>query len=693
MTAAPFELRTAEPDVGDVDAGAVEPAFVARIRLRAQRRALWLRSQWAEAAGGAGLAIAHDEVDRILADAGARARAERQFLERDPGARALGPAIAAADRAAASAPRLARLRDELALSDPELDLLSLAVAVEVDPWLRRAFGYLHDDATAGLPTPWLAQQLFDWPLATRIGADSRLVAWRLARPGDGQPGPWSITAGWVADPAIASWLLGGSALDARLASVASVVMPRAGGTCLYPAELVAMRELLATRDDVATPIEIVVGGAPGSGRRTFAGQLARELATPLLVVDAGRLVPSATDPALAADAITLAVRSARLLGAAVYWHDADHAAIRSAIGRVPLAFFGQSAGAAAPSTDDTVVARGVVRLPGLTREDRVRLWTSLAPATPVPAPVLDWPLLPGDVARAAALAPTGTDAVIAACRPALRLNGVALATRLARPYTWDDFVLPPTVRHHLDEIEAQARHRWTVYEEWGFGRLTPMGRGLAALFAGPSGTGKTMAAQVLARSLDLEIYRIDLAGLMSKYIGETEKNLRTIFDACEHANVLLFFDEADALFGQRTEVKDAHDRFANIEIDYLLQRMEQFDGIAILATNRRGDIDSAFLRRVRFIVDFLPPGVDERRALWRLSLPPERPDGEPLLEAIDWDALAVRLDMTGADIKAAAISAAFLAREEGTRIGMRHLFHAARRELAKRGIVVRGDRS
>jgi SpoVK/Ycf46/Vps4 family AAA+-type ATPase len=178
---------------------------------------------------------------------------------------------------------------------------------------------------------------------------------------------------------------------------------------------------------------------------------------------------------------------------------------------------------------------------------------------------------------------------------------------------------------------------------------------------------------------------------VSKYIGETEKNLRLVFDACERANVLLFFDEADALFGQRTQVKDAHDRFANIEIDYLLQRMEQFDGIAILATNRRGDLDTAFVRRIRFIIDFLPPGVPERRRLWTLALPAQAPDGREMLDSIDWDALAQRLDLTGADIKSAALGAAFLARSEGagTRIAMHHVLHAARRELTKRGVVVR----
>jgi DNA polymerase III delta prime subunit len=182
------------------------------------------------------------------------------------------------------------------------------------------------------------------------------------------------------------------------------------------------------------------------------------------------------------------------------------------------------------------------------------------------------------------------------------------------PYRWADLVLAPHVAEHLRELEARARLRGDVLDGWGLADLTVMGRGVSALFAGPSGCGKTMAAQVLARSLDLELYRVDLAGVVSKYIGETEKHLRTVFDACQRAPVLLLFDEADALFGKRTQVKDAHDRFANIEIDYLLQRMERFDGLAVLATNRKADLDSAFLRRLRFVIDFVPPAAAERES-------------------------------------------------------------------------------
>ena len=324
--------------------------------------------------------------------------------------------------------------------------------------------------------------------------------------------------------------------------------------------------------------QIVLVGAPGSGRRTLAAALAAELGLPLLIADAGRLMGADADAAR--EVPVQVARSARLHGAAVYWHDADQvpaASWRDGAAGAGLTVFGAgAAGYAAPPGDDRSSQR-TVRLPTLPRAARAALWARLSDA-PAPPPVLDWPLRPADIARAAAAAPAGADAVIDACRPHLPVDSSALASRLARPYGWDDLVVTASVRGHLEEIEAQARLRWPVLEDWGFSRLCPMGRGISALFAGPSGTGKTMAAQVLARSLGMEIYRVDLAGVVSKYIGETEKNLRQVFDACERANVLLFFDEADALFGKRTQVKDAHDRFANIEIDYLLQRMEQFDG-------------------------------------------------------------------------------------------------------------------
>jgi SpoVK/Ycf46/Vps4 family AAA+-type ATPase len=311
---------------------------------------------------------------------------------------------------------------------------------------------------------------------------------------------------------------------------------------------------------------------------------------------------------------------------------------------------------------------------------------------PPPPPVSDWDLRPAEIVAAARVRPAGEPAVRDVCRRMLLATAPELLTALPLPYVWEDLVVSPRTERHLRELDAQARNRPEVLDGWGLARLTSMGRGVTALFAGPSGTGKTMASQVLARSLGLDLYRVDLAGMVSKYIGETEKHLREVFDACERAPILLLFDEADALFGKRTEVSDAHDRYANIEIDYILQRMETFNGTAVLATNRKGDLDAAFVRRIQFIVDFFPPTPAEREHLWRLALEGVcDPDGHPLAGALDWATLGSQFDLTGAGIKAAALAAAFLARSDRSRIEMPHLLAAVRRELEKHGKVLRSS--
>ena len=220
-------------------------------------------------------------------------------------------------------------------------------------------------------------------------------------------------------------------------------------------------------------------------------------------------------------------------------------------------------------------------------------------------------------------------------------------------------------------------NRNVVYEKWRFGANLTRGRGISALFTGPPGTGKTMAAEIIAAHLDLDLYRIDLASVVSKYIGETEKNLRGVFDAAERGGSILFFDEADALFSKRTEVKDSHDRYANIETNYLLQRMEEYPGLAILATNRKADLDPAFLRRIRFLVAFPHPNPDARLLIWKTVIPEEAPRG-----SIDFDALA-RLDLAGGNIKNIAVNGAFLAAAAGEPITTRHLMTAARHEYRK----------
>lgn len=264
-----------------------------------------------------------------------------------------------------------------------------------------------------------------------------------------------------------------------------------------------------------------------------------------------------------------------------------------------------------------------------------------------------------------------------ACRMRTRPRLDLLAQRLDLKASWDDLVLPPDETAILQQIAAQVYQRSKVYEEWGFADKMNRGLGINALFAGESGTGKTMAAEVIANTLRLYLYRIDLSAVVSKYIGETEKNLRRLFDAAEDGGAILFFDEADALFGKRSEVKDSHDRYANIEINYLLQRIEAYRGLSILATNMKNALDTAFMRRLRFIVTFPFPGLAERKSMWQRIFPPKTP-----LDTLDYDRLA-RLNLTGGSIQNIALNAAFLAAQVATPVTMVLILTAARAEYRK----------
>jgi AAA+ superfamily predicted ATPase len=265
------------------------------------------------------------------------------------------------------------------------------------------------------------------------------------------------------------------------------------------------------------------------------------------------------------------------------------------------------------------------------------------------------------------------EACLAVSRPKLE----RLAQRIDAKATWDDIVLPEEELALLRQIAAQVGSRSRVYDEWGFRQRMNRGLGISALFAGESGTGKTMAAEVIANELRLPLYRIDLSAVVNKYIGETKKNLRRVFDAAEDSAAILFFDEADALFGKRSEIRDSHDRYANIEINYLLQRMEAYRGLAILATNMKSALDPAFMRRLRFICNFPFPGSEERKAIWQKVFPPEVPKGD-----LDFDRLA-RFNLAGGSLHNIALNAAFLAAQAGEPVTMPLILEAARTEFHK----------
>jgi hypothetical protein len=257
----------------------------------------------------------------------------------------------------------------------------------------------------------------------------------------------------------------------------------------------------------------------------------------------------------------------------------------------------------------------------------------------------------------------------------------AMARKIEPSYSWADIVLPDGTMGQLRAICSRVVHQHRVLDEWGFEKKLSMGKGVTALFAGPSGAGKTMAAEVIANALDIDLYKIDLSGIVSKYIGETEKNLDRVFTAAENANAILFFDEADALFGKRSEVKDSHDRYANIEISYLLQKMEMYDGVAILATNLRQNLDEAFLRRLAFTIHFPFPDERDRLRIWKSIWPA----AVPMEEEIDFAFLSSQFKLSGGNIKNVALAAAFLAAEEESAVAMRHLVKAVVSEYQKLG--------
>lgn len=272
------------------------------------------------------------------------------------------------------------------------------------------------------------------------------------------------------------------------------------------------------------------------------------------------------------------------------------------------------------------------------------------------------------------------DALCRGCKAQSGNKLAKLAMKIEPRHTWGDIVLPEDVKEQLVEVGGYIKYKGKVYADWGFGRKLSSGRGLNALFSGPSGTGKTMAAGIIASAVELDLYRIDLSGVVSKYIGETEKNLKKIFEEAETSNAILFFDEADAIFGKRSEVKDSHDRYANIETSYLLQRMEEYDGIVILASNFKKNIDDAFLRRMHFVIEFPLPDEKLREKIWAGIFPEETPLGD----AVDFTFLA-KFKVTGGNIKNIALSAAFLAAGDSATVEMEHLIRATKREFQKMG--------
>jgi AAA+ superfamily predicted ATPase len=452
---------------------------------------------------------------------------------------------------------------------------------------------------------------------------------------------------------------------------------------------------------------LVLSGPAGAGRTTAARAAASELHLPLLAID---IVPEQF-----ADRLRIARREAS-------WHAApllvriepvappgviDWVAFWVGLSglHVPLLI------STTPDLADALMAAAptepvTIAFPEPVLAARAALWKSILPATSSLATedfdtlAIRFRFNPGRIARAIRVAACQTslassngkaitlETLIQSCRDVGSAAMGPLAHKLPLPYTWDELIVPPVVRAELELARTWVRHQRKVLDEWGFGRRVAMGRGLTMLLSGLPGTGKTMAAQVLARELTLDLYRVDLSRVVNKYIGETPKNIARLFDEASASGAVLFFDEADALFGKRSEVKDAHDRYANQEVGYLLQKMEEYEGVAILASNRVSDMDEAFTRRFQFRIDFPMPDEAHRLKIWE-GMFPAAAERDPDL---DLPHLASAYELSGGEIKNAALTAAYLAVAAGRPISATHVDRAIRREFGKNGRVfdVRG---
>ncbi len=591
---------------------------------------------------------ASDDVERLVAGVGATVPRETIAGDRR---------LAAAHRTFADAgpDALARIGAATGVSPGAEVLVAGAWAGDTDPQLATVLGCLHDDGARRHMTCALARRLLG-PLGIEVpivlDAAHPLVAHGVV------VGPCG-TDERVALTPTATELLAGCRPGVELSAPAP------------PARHRIVADRLAHHVQVAdTPV--LVRGPIGTGRRAVAiGAITRAGQTPVRVSR-----PLAE--------VALAARCGDVVP--VVELDADVDAWPEDAGCV-----------VAVGTVDTRPPAGgvlVVDLPPPDHAQRTVAWRDalagldLVADDAATALASRFAFTEGDVAAVATTVrhraaweqrPATADDVWAAARAQPQHSLSTVATLITPSSGLDDLVLPADVRAQLDELVAHVQRDHVVMEDWGFRGRLPRGHGIAGLLTGPPGTGKTTAAEAVAAALDQDLYRIDLSRVVSKYIGETEKNLAVAFAEAERAGAVLLFDEADALFGRRTEVRDAHDRYANLEINYLLQRVESFTGLVLLASNRREAMDDAFLRRLRFVIPFDPPDRGRRRELWRRAFPGETPTA-----ALDWDALAT-LELTGGDINAAALRAAFLAATDGGRVTPTVLRTALQREFGRFG--------
>lgn len=591
-------------------------------------------------------------------------------------------------------PALVILGERLSLTPFELNTLFLCAAVELDTRINHLCGLAQGKSGSAHPTFSLALALFDQPSWETLSPDRPLRHWQLIeiRQGDTQS---LVESTLLADERIVDFIKGLNYLDDRIRRLLIAENTEDIGSELPPSQRqtveMILHRLQPIGGDERPPIVQLIGPDQGSKRR-IAQEVAKELELKLYRLPIEWLPTSGREIEQLA---RFWHRESVLMPIALYL-DAHELVDTEAVHPLTLAldqFLSRTNGVFFLDTRDIrtdldPISFGIdISKPTVAEQEAA--WNEIvgdvAPQTPHQLSGqfnLSLANIREIAESAMSIATQGERSLDSllweACLDKTRPQLERLAQRLASRATWQDIVLPEDEMNLLQQIANQVRQRGVVYDDWGYRKIMNRGLGIMVLFAGESGTGKTMAAEVLANDLNLNLYRIDLSGVVSKYIGETEKNLRRLFDAAEDGGAILFFDEADALFGKRSAVRDSHDRYANIEVNYLLQRMEAYRGLAILATNRKSDLDDAFVRRLRFIVNLPFPKHEERQHIWRLAFPPETPTAN-----LDYDRLA-DFELTGGSIHNISINAAFLAAHAGQPVTMRILLGSIRTDLLKK---------
>jgi len=609
--------------------------------------------------------------------------------------------------------RLERLGDRFALTSLDKDILLLCLLPELDLKYERLFSYIQDDVTKRRPTMALALDLlctsFEDRLAARqsLSQHAPLIKYHLISLHDDTPGKHApiLAKSLKLDDRIRDYLLGFDEIDANLLPFVHRIAPQRRLDDIILADNIKARlvQLTDAHKD-GTHLIWYFYGPEGTGKRSTAEALCHRLGTGLLVADV-KLMSQVSLPF--ETATRLLCREAMLQDATIYCKDFDtlldddfSLQLRTAMAEIeqnPSYVFlsGGRVWDARHSWGSKLFIP--VEFPIPDYGQRQQLWLTFcdgqakAAESAVGALASKFRLRGGQILDAANLARnfalwrdcgdvTGDD-LHRACRQVSNQKLIQLARKVKLRYIWADIVLPKDQLEQLREICNYVKYHQLVYGEWGFEHKLSLGKGLNVLFAGPSGTGKTMAAEIMANELGLDLHKIDLATVVSKYIGETEKNLDRIFKEAQDSNSILFFDEADAIFGKRSEVRDSHDRYANIEIAYLLQKMEEYQGIVILATNLRKNLDEAFARRMHFSVEFPFPEEEDRYRIWQKAFP----ELAPLAKDIDFTFMARQFRITGGNIKNIALSTAFLGAEDSGMVTMEHLIRATKREYQKMG--------